>query len=57
MFHDTGVYEIGNDPLCCSLCDPHPVGDLTHADAPVARDAEKDAGVVGDEPPSGFIAA
>lgn len=43
--------QIGDDALSGALGDPDPFGDVAHAHAAVARDAEEDLRVVGDEAP------
>lgn len=51
-FEEPGVNELGHDPLGGSFGDPHPLGDVTEANAGVACDAEQDLRVVRDERPA-----
>ena len=46
-----GFDQVGDDALGGSLGDPHPLGDVTESRVPVALEAEKDLGVVREEPP------
>jgi hypothetical protein len=45
------VDELGEDPVSASLGDPHSGGDVSQADARIARDADQDMGMPGEEVP------
>ena len=46
-----GFDQVGDDALGGSLCDSDALGDVTEPRVRVAGEAEKDLGVVGEEPP------
>ena len=50
-FDDAGRFQIGDDPLYGPLGDSDPLSDVTESRGRVAVDAEKDLGVVREEPP------
>ena len=48
----SGVGQLDDDPVRGALGDPHPVTDLTQANAGIIGDADQHLGVVGQERPA-----
>lgn len=52
---EPGLNKVGEDPLGGALGDPDLFSDVAEPDVRSASDAEKDLGVVGEEPPSAWV--
>jgi len=52
---EAGLNKVGEDPLGGALGDPDLFSDVAEPDVRSASDAEKDLGVVGEEPPSAGV--